>query len=208
MNNSDSSILLPSCYCPPISFFYLLLQNKEAIICSNELFEKQTYRNRCEIVNANGLQNLSIPVNKVNGHLTKTSDIEISYAEDWQKNHWRSIESAYRRSPYFEYYENELEKILLTPFQFLHELNATLINYIQSKIGLSVQIKNDCNHELSKEQKIIANPKFKNNFLSAHYFQTFSDKFEFFNNVSVLDLLFLEGPNSISILQESKFSTI
>src|SRR5688572_23608479 len=95
---------LPVSYFPNLEYCFHLLKNETIVISTHEVFPRQTLRNRCVIVNANGLQNLSIPVGRESGHETLTKDVQISYAEDWVKNHLRSIESAYRRTPYYEYY--------------------------------------------------------------------------------------------------------
>lgn len=194
---------LTTAFFPPIAYFFELYKNRKVTLCHGEIFPKQTFRNRCVILNANGLQNLTVPVEKDAGHLTLVRDIKISYAEDWRKIHLRSIESAYRRTPYYEYYFEDIENILNTDFVYLKDLNESIIRYLISKIGLSVELEISDVSEPNKTQMSLVDPKSKELFKTANYIQTFSDRFGFQNNLSVLDLLLNEGPNSISILMES-----
>jgi hypothetical protein len=196
-------MLLPTSYFPNIEYFTYLLKHPEVVISSNEVFPKQTLRNRCVIVNANGLQNLSIPVERESGHETLTKDIRISYAEDWRKIHLRSIESAYRRTPYYEYYIDTIEKILHKNHTHLIDLNFELLQFLIEKTGLACEIKStDVTEKISRELNDLVNPKVVSAFTGKPYLQTFTERFGFENNLSVLDLLFNEGPNSICILEE------
>src|SRR5438128_9844321 len=101
-------LVLSTAYLPPISYFKQLLNADEVIIERHEHFVKQTYRNRCHIAAANGLLSLSIPLQKL-GDKENISGKRISYAEDWQSLHWRSLVSAYKSSPYFEYFEADFK---------------------------------------------------------------------------------------------------
>jgi hypothetical protein len=197
---------LPTSYFPSIEYCFQLLKNEKVWLVTNEVFPRQTLRNRCVIVNANGLQNLSIPVGRESGHETLTKDIQISYAEDWIKNHLRSIESAYRRTPYYEYYIDTITTILEKKHSRLVELNFELLNYLIEKIGLTCSAEMSISQtEISKEKNEILNPKNHSSFQTKEYLQTFTERFGFQNNLSCLDLLFNEGPNSICILEESGY---
>ena len=107
-----NSILLQTAYLPPIQYFTKFLQNNEIIIEQHDNYQKQTFRNRCHIYSPNGIQVLTVPVIKNHGTKTKVKDIKISYAEKWYINHIRSIEAAYRSSPFYEFYMPEIELIL------------------------------------------------------------------------------------------------
>lgn len=197
---------LPTSYFPSIEYCFQLLKNEKVRLVSHEIFPRQTLRNRCVIVNANGLQNLSIPVGRESGHETLTRDIQISYAEDWIKNHLRSIESAYRRTPYYEYYIDAIILILEKKHTHLTELNFEILSYVIEKIGLTCSLEISISHiEISKEINEILNPKNHSSFQTKEYLQTFTERFGFQNNLSCLDLLFNEGPNSICILEESRY---
>ncbi len=196
-------MLLPTSYFPNIEYFTYLLRHQEIHICLNEIFPKQTFRNRCVILNANGLQSLSIPVEREQGHETRTCDIRISYAEDWRKIHLRSIESAYRRTPYYEYYISALESILLKNHVRLVDLNFELLEFLADKVGLSCRLHvSDAAEKISREMNELVNPKTQSAFKGKAYLQTFTERYGFQNNLSILDLLFNEGPNSICILEE------
>lgn len=198
---------LPTSYFPSIEYCFQLLKNEKVTLITSEIFPRQTLRNRCVIVNANGLQNLSIPVGRESGQETLTRDIQISYAEDWVKNHLRSIESAYRRTPYYEYYIDAITNILEKKHLHLAELNFELLNYLIEKIGLTCSVEMSISHaEIPKEVNEILNPKNNSSFQTKEYLQTFTERFGFQNNLSSLDLLFNEGPNSICVLEESGYN--
>jgi len=198
--------IFPSCYNPPISFFYYLLQHQEVIIDLHENFVKQTFRNRCQVLSPNGLQNLSIPIINVKSKRT-TKKTQIAYIENWQKMHWRSLEAAYRSSPYFEYYEDLFYPIFMErKYEFLYELNQELLRLLLKTIGIETTITFSENYIETYENAIdyrpIMTPKQTNSLKFANYIQVFSDRHEFIPNLSILDLLFNEGPNAIDYLKE------
>ena len=170
-------MILPTSYFPNVEFFYYLYKDNHILIGTNELFPKQTYRNRCTILNANGKQDLTVPVER--DSKTLTSVARISYAEDWQKNHLRSIESAYRRSPFYDYYFEQIENILCKKHDLLVDLNFELIQFFVEKIGLSCELELSYEAELRNEMLNFINPKLPTRFVAANYMQTFSDRFEF-----------------------------
>lgn len=198
--------IFPSVYFGNIGFYAELFKLKEAKVGLNERYEKQTYRSRTTILGANGVLNLSVPVNRPNGKETKVFEVEITYSEKWNKEHVRAIESAYRNSPYFIYYFEEIKLILEKEYRYLQELNQACINLIVDKLGLSVELEFDQSLEPSIAQKININPKSKVVVNVPRYIQAFEERYGFVGNVSILDLLFNEGPNSITILQETYIS--
>lgn len=203
MNSAD--IILPSSYLGNVEYFYHLLNSRKVVIDIHEPFQKQTYRSRCEIMTSNGRMNLSVPVERPDGSNTIFKDVLISYKEDWQKDHLKSLESAYARTPYYEYYIDQIIEIFLKKDQFLWELNQELTYFIADKMELSAQL------EFSKESigliesdlRATLIPKNDTGFRPQRYIQPFEEVHGFQANLSSLDLLFNEGPNSISILQES-----
>ena len=197
-------VILSTSYFPNIEYFFCLLNSEEITIATGEIFPKQTYRNRCVIMNANGLQNLIVPVER--DHLTRTADVKISYAENWTRNHLRSIESAYRRAPYYEYYIESIERLLLKEPVFLVDLNIELTHYLVDKTGLSCKLGRSENSNVADPLiNSMMLPKNNSGFHTKPYLQTFEERFGFQNNLSMLDLLFNEGPGSISILQQSSY---
>jgi len=195
------NIVLGSAYWPNIQYLYYLLNASYVHIDLYEHYQKQSYRNRTCILSSNGELSLSIPVKK-----WKDKDpliaIEISYAEDWQKQHWRSIMSAYKNSPYFDFLEDELRSFYETEYKFLHEFNAEQLKWIMKAFRLKKEIRYsekyiEIGSEIDLREEI--HPKKETSdkqlteLLGTPYYQTFSDKMGFVPNLSVLDLIFNEG---------------
>jgi len=204
MNDQSHPILLSTAYLPPIEYFVQINQSDEIYIEQFENYHKQTFRNRCHIASANGLLPLSIPVIKTDGNHTLIKNIAISNAEPWQKIHWRAIESAYNKSPFFLYYEDELRPFYFNRFENLLEFNMKLTEKLLHLIGIEKKInlttefihlpKNmrDCRFEEKPKPESYKNYK--------PYIQVFSSKFKFFPNLSIIDLLFCEGPDAADYL--------
>lgn len=152
---------------------------------------------------ANGIQTLTVPVIKVNGNHTLTKDIEVSYKESWQQVHLRCLESAYRKSAYFDYYFPYFEKIYKQKFSTLTELN----DYCLKVILKLIKVKKDFSYTEDFE-KIINENDFRiclsknevNKKEMKPYYQVFADRHGFISNLSVVDLLFNEGPSAINYL--------
>lgn len=207
MINTFNEILLSTAYFPPIEYFAYLVKALKVNIEIYETYPKQTYRNRCKIYTANGVLALSIPVEKPSGNSSITKEIKLSKIEDWSVKHWRAIESAYNASPYFEYFKDELEAIFSSEFDTLIEFNQALINLLFDFIGLKKEISftTDFKKEFKNglDLRNHFNPKKENaSFQCPTYYQVFDDKHGFAPNLSIIDLLFSEGPNTLSFLQE------
>ena len=197
------SHIFPTAYLPSIEYVSLFLKTEDASIELFETYQKQSCRTRTNVMTANGVQTLTIPVIKTNGNHTLTKDIEISYKESWQQIHLRCLESAYRKSAYFDYYFPYFEKIYKQKFNTLVELNdfclKTILKILKAKKDYSfttdferITDENDYRVSLSKgTNKIEMKP----------YYQVFADRHGFIPNLSIVDLLFNEGPNSVSNLQ-------
>ena len=136
-----NQLLLPTSYLPPLSYVALLLDCPCATIEIHETYPKQTHRNRCEIMTANGIMRLSVPVVRTSGNHTPTSDITISYAERWNIQHIRAIESAYSMTPYFLYLWDDLKAILLRRHYRLIDLNSEIMRYLFTKLNISCQLQ-------------------------------------------------------------------
>jgi len=198
-------VLLPIFYLPPISWFSVFLQDEKVSFEQFENFPKQTYRNRAAIYGANGKLALIIPI-KHNGK-RELKDIEISYAEDWQKIHWKSIKTAYQSSPYFEFYEDKLKNIFEEKINSLVEFNLRAL-----KIILDI-LKTE--KEFSLTEEYIKNPEgenYREKFSAKsepecempEYYQSFSDKCGFIKDLSILDLICNIGPESLTYIKNIK----
>lgn len=192
-------------YLPPIIYFAYLQQFKSICIEQYETFPKQTYRNRTLIVTANGPLVLSVPVIRPFGNHTATHDMVISHQERWNIRHWRAIESAYNTSPYFLYYKDAIEKILLDHHDSLLEMNHQLLTTLLKQLKIDCQIRytddfvpegasNDYRYSITPKKP--ASPT-----LFPTYCQVFDSQMPFLPNMSILDLLFNVGPDSKRYLE-------
>jgi len=205
-------ILHPTYFAPVIQ--YVALTKADAIIFEIEdNFQKQTYRNRCYIYGANGKQMLNIPiVHAKNKTRQKTKDIKIDYGFDWQKIHKKSLEGAYRSSPYFEFYEDELLTIFDKRHQFLMDLNFDTIQIINACLQLELTYKKTTEFhpiiERNKDCRYLADAKHIQDYNLKKYTQVFDDKHGYISNLSILDLLFNEGTNTLQYLKNQTFDLL
>jgi hypothetical protein len=205
------TILLSTATFAPVQFYTKILKADSVYIEQFENFIKQTYRNRYTILGGNGPIDLIVPVVKGRGPKTLIKDLLISYDTDWQRNHWRTIFSAYGSSPYFEFYADDLIPYFEKKFKFLSEYNLAIhetlceLFEIENNIVLTEDFEKVPDGTLNYRDRI--SPKEKTPpdpyFHPLEYTQVFSDKLGFSPNLSILDLLFNEGPNSYSILEGS-----
>lgn len=204
------STILPVTYLGPIQYWAHLVNSPESIIelCCN--FERQTYRNRVNILAANGVLPLSIPVEKPLKGVTKTKDALISYDTPWQANHWRSIVSAYMNTPYFEFYADDYEKIYGKNYRFLIDMHAELYSIIADNLGVEPSFVYSDSYIKAGDDDLdlrdVIHPKRDwredSQFFPAPYRQIFSDKYGFTPNLSIIDLIFNKGPESILYLRD------
>ncbi|MBR5780930.1 MAG: WbqC family protein [Bacteroidales bacterium] len=195
--------VFPTAYLPSIKYVSLFLKTENATIEIFETYQKQSCRTRCDVMTANGIQTLTVPVIKVNGNHTLTKDIEISYKESWQQVHLRCLESAYRKSAYFDYYFPYFEKIYKQKFSTLIELNEyslkTILKLLKAKKEFSYT--EDFEKIIDNIDYRIALSKNETNKMEMpEYYQVFADRHGFISNLSIVDLLFNEGPSSIHYL--------
>ena len=196
-------ILLPIFYLPPVSWFAVFLKEENEIVLEQyENFPKQTFRNRTNIYGANGRLSLIIPINHSGERVMK--EIKVSHRENWQKLHWKSIKTAYQSSPYFEFYEDKLQKIFEFESDSLIQFNLNAL-----KIVLDI-LKTEKAYSLNIEYvKIPLEENYREKFSAKkeseiemeEYYQTFTDKMGFMKDLSILDLICNKGPETLTYLK-------
>ena len=200
--------LFTTAYFPCVSYMACFLADDEAMIEVYETYHKQTYRNRCLVMTANGVEHLSVPVVKVNGNHTMTKDIAISYTAPWQQVHRRCLESAYKAAPYFDHYYPYIEPLFSQKFERLIDLNDTALKAILKILKIKKEILHTEDYVRTTEndfREAFSPKKAVDPSLFPVYYQVFNTKFPFAPDLSILDLLFNEGPNATSHLSPLTF---
>lgn len=188
--------IFPLFYSGSIGYYQSLLAAETVQFELHENFVKQSQRNRLELVGPNGRQLLVIPTMKT-GNRRKAGTVKISYAENWRKEHWKSLEAAYRRSPYFEFYEHEFEPIFTQKPELLADFNATLFETIISL--LKVEFNFSYTAEYNSVDNDFRSVKFPLH-TEMKYMQVFEDRHPFQANLSILDALFNLGPQAKDLI--------
>ena len=198
----QSLAIFPLFYLPPVGYFSTLKsQNLDFLLEKHEHFPKQTFRNRTSIASPDGTLDLIVPVVKGSKIHTPMKDVKISYDLKWQRQHWLSLQTCYRSSAYFEFYEDELAPFYEKKYTFLFDYNLELFNWILNKLKLNLQLKFTTEYESIDEPLDFRNKFNKKSLYLAEtkpYFQVFSDRNSFIPNLSILDLLFNQGPQTKS----------
>lgn len=199
--------LLPVGYFPPISYFAYLLRD-EITIETKEHFVKQSLRNRCTILGANGPLNLLVPRTKSNERLT-VEQTQIHDETDWKTLHWRSLEAAYRKSPYFEYYEDELEPFFKKAHTHHLPLGLESIELVCGLLDLPFKPEITSNYQTGFDGFDMRSAWNKQEYAEQNpvksyptYIQVFNDRHAFVQDLSILDLLFCLGPRAVDYLKE------
>ena len=199
--------LFTTAYFPSISYMARFLAEDEPFIEVCETYHKQTYRNRCCVMTANGVESLSVPVVKVNGNHTMTKDIAISPIEHWQHIHSRCLESAYKAAPYFDHYFDYLRPVFEGHFDSLVDLNDVALRAVLKilKVKKEIVYTTDYVRECENDLREAFTPKKPiGSHLFPTYYQVFSERFPFAADLSVLDLVFNEGPDAMKYLNTLK----
>lgn len=200
----ESSAIFPIFYIPPVSYFSGIKQfNYNFQLEVQEHFPKQTYRNRASIYSPNGTLDLRVPVIKGSKVHTKVKDVKISDEFKWQRLHWKSLESCYRNSAYFEYYEDEFYKFYTNKYDFLYDLNIELFQWVLKQLKLNFDLRLTEDYVKIYDEGLDFRSAFKvnNKQLDSDakpYFQVFDDREGFKPNLSIVDLLFNQGPQAKS----------
>jgi hypothetical protein len=197
-------ILIYPTYFPSISHFIAMAQAETITFEMEDNFQKQTNRNRMYIYSPNGIQLLNVPVKHSKEIHQKTKDVRIENDFGWQKQHFKSLDAAYRSSPFFEYFEDDILPIFEKKHNFLMDLNLEAIAVVSKCLGMPL------NYQMTTEYfnnvagvtdfRGLANGK-KDTTIIESYTQVFDDKHDFINNLSILDLLFNEGRYAMDYLK-------
>jgi hypothetical protein len=213
-------VLLSVAYFPPVEYFAAIA--KDFAIAANpslvyiegcENYQKQSYRNRCRFYAADGVQTLSVPVVHENGtYQLPIREIKIDYSTPWLIRTQRAIVSAYETSAYFDYYKDDLFSLMDSRPQLLFDLDMALTRFFLEKVGIQADIRitqdfiPSGSNEYGEDLREVIHPKRDNDILKKlqlekPYFQVFAQKYGFISNLSIMDLLFNEGPESILYLK-------
>ncbi len=200
-------ILIHPTYFGPISHFMIMYQHPEICFEVADNFQKQTYRNRTYIYSANGKLQFNIPIrhNKASRR-QKTKEMLIDNAFHWQKNHFKALQNSYRSSPYFEFYEDDLAPLYHTKFSHLLDFNLKTQDFIFDALQEKPVITYTAEYEMEPKNitdfRFLVDSKKEKEINLTPYTQVFDDKFGFLSNLSILDLLFMEGPNALNYLEK------
>lgn len=204
-------MLLSSAYFPPVQYFTKLISNEQCHIEQYENYQKQTYRNRCIIDSPNGALSLTIPIEKFPHNKCLMKDVRISEHGDWRHVHWQAFTSSYFNTPFFEYYQDEFRPFFERKFDFLIDFNEEIILKCCELIDIqTILTRTTCYAEpLTNEDDYRGSISPKRNwsddktFHPIEYYQVFAHKHGFLPNLSIADLLFNMGPESLVILHKS-----
>lgn len=202
----DDHLILPAFYLPPIAYFTIIRNTALPLLLERyEHYPKQTYRTRASIYSANGKLDLIVPVQRGRGGHTMMKDVRISYESDWQRLHWMSLQTAYRSSAYFEYYEDDFAPFYERRYDWLFDYNTAQLELllrllkIDRSLGQTEHYHEDYDPSLDFRNTI--HPKHSHpNEGGKSYYQVFASKHGFIPNLSIVDLLFNHGPQSKAYL--------
>jgi hypothetical protein len=202
------NLILSTAYFPPVSYFQLLANHRKVYIEAWENYTKQTYRNRCIIYAANGKLALSVPVIRGSFHKVMVKDLKIDNSKQWQRTHLRAIKAAYSSSAFYEFYIDEIRAKLESRFDYLVDLNLELTGLVSLMIGidpvLTLTKSFTAVYSTGADNRYNITPKSSpadpgKSF--EPYFQVFGIEHGFIPNLSILDLLFNMGPESLTYIR-------
>lgn len=191
-------VILPSAYMPSVEYVARLLR-EQSIVDLGEHYVKRSQRNRAHILSANGVMPLTVHIENANRPRQKMRDVRIDYSKRWQHQHWVSILSAYKSSPYFDHYAHEIEPFYRREWRFLVDYNMDYLHTLLRLLGAKCEVAVSEDYVESSPEDFDLRPRQKEDstFVAEPYYQVFSERMPFVPNLSVLDLLMCEGPSAI-----------
>lgn len=191
--------ILPVAYMPSVEYVARLLR-EESVVDLGEHYIKRSQRNRAQILSANGVMSLTVNVENANRPRQRITDVRIDYSKRWQHQHWVSILSAYKSSPYFDHYAHMLEPFYKREWRYLVDYNMEYLSTLLRLLGVEDKVNISEKYVAAREGDIDLRPKHNegSTFVAEPYFQVFSDRMPFVANLSILDLLLCEGPQAVS----------
>ncbi len=193
----------PIAYFPSIRYFESIAKESHVMLEMKEHFPKQTYRNRCDVLGANGILSLSIPVKRPNGNKSSTDSIILSDDENWRSRHWRTIVSAYQSAPFFDYYGIEVEALIFQEETNLANFNLKIIERICSLLDIQTTFEFTTEFHTPIDQDprdVLVGKKHVAPIEKAPYIQVFPEDKNFHRNLSILDAIMCEGPLARKLL--------
>ena len=196
-------------YLPCLEYFCAILPFDSVVLEKHEHYVKQSYRNRCLINTAQGPTWLTVPLTSKRGKVP-FKDIRIDYSGKWQNNHWRTIQSGYANAPFFEHYAPDLEKIIRRDFPFIFDLNMSVLSFCLNNLGLKKELSDTAEYQKETGEqvcdlrsRVIWKKPYSDRpfYRPVPYYQVFGNGFA--SNLSLIDLLFCEGPNALATLKAS-----
>jgi len=202
-------VLIQPTYFSPIIQYLAISKSNGIVFEVEDNYQKQTYRNRCYVYTSNGKHLLNVPIQHLKGIKQKTKDIKIDYKDDWNKLHLKTLKTAYNSSPFFEFYIDDLSPIFEKKYTFLLDLNLKCHEIIMDALQIelltsttSAYIKNS---DL-KDFRNLAIAKGQKEYKLTRYIQVFEQHHGFISNLSILDLLFMEGPNALNYIENQNIT--
>lgn len=192
-------VILPLAYMPSVEYVARLLR-EECVIDLGENFIKRSERNRAHILSANGVMALTVNVENANRPRQKMRDVKIDYSKRWQHQHWVSILSAYKSSPYFDHFAHRIEPFYRKEWKYLVDYNLEYTSTLLSLLGMNRELPLSQSYYQAQSDDLDLRPKHKESstFVAEPYFQVFSDRMPFEANLSILDLIMCEGPQAVN----------
>jgi hypothetical protein len=199
LNENNKSLIVDSQYFGTINYIKILFQSTNVEIEQYESYQKMSFRNRCMVAGSNGVVNLSVPLEKGRGQKELMKDVRISHSENWQVQHWRTIESCYSRAPFFEFYRDGVFNLLQKKETFLLDMNMAILEWLvkvfksKASVSLTLSYQKEYPHPVKDLRGRFLPKSYANEDFGPGYVQVFEDRIGFKPNLSILDLLFCNG---------------